>query len=278
MSDKPEKASKEEIAVIAALGDTGQKVVDFVHKTVSDTMKANADELRAAIGRFNEHVASCEAREIGYNDLLNSMSDALNKARGAHSSVATSVNDGKQVTPAAVAEAVEATEKVQRLEDSWKVMVDKTLEAHDKTLDDLKGRVSTLEGKNKVPTMAPVPAPEPNPKPKAVEPEPNVVTVEPNKPDQTNVFVAPSQPTVVRYVNPKLWGGLARALAAAGFIIGGIVVLNIWGGFFPGVPAAIQWVRWLTLLLIPVFGLFTGGALGSYIESKQQPVRETVVA
>jgi hypothetical protein len=70
-------------------------------------------------------------------------------------------------------------------------------------------------------------------------------------------------------VNPKSWGGLAWALAVVGFIIGGVLTLSIGESFFPNVPAPLQWLRWATLLGIPVFSFFAGGAFGSFIESKQ---------
>ncbi|MBC7943155.1 hypothetical protein H7X68_01500 [Candidatus Saccharibacteria bacterium] len=275
MSNTNSKTSPEEQAVIASLGTSGEKVVAFVHKTVADALSTNAEELRAAVERFNEYVTASEAKESGNTALLTSIRNALNVALGEHAAAATDLNDGKQVSPAAVAKATEATAAVAELELEWKTMVDQTLADHEE-------RINVLENKVKVPTLAPVPAPELTPEPKVVDPkpEPKIVTVEPNKPDeddQTNVIVPPVQPSVVRYANPKIWGGLAWALAAAGFIVGGIIVLNIWEGFFPGVPAAMQWVRWLTLMLFPVFGLFAGGALGSYIES-QQPARETTVA
>ncbi len=268
MSNTNSKTSSEEQAVIDALGTSGEKVIAFVHKTVADALSANAKELQAAIDRFNECVKTAEAKEGGNTKLLTSIRDALNEALGAHGAVATDLNDGKQVSPAAVAKATEATAAVAELELEWKTMVDQTLADHEE-------RINVLENKVKVPALAPVPAPEPEPQPQVVEPDPEPqVVVEPNRPDQTNI-----QPSVViRYANPKIWGGLAWALAAAGFIVGGVIVLNIWEGFFPGVPAAMQWVRWTTLLLIPVFGLFGGGSIGSYIESKQPAKEGTTVA
>lgn len=264
MSTK-DKPSREEQAVIAALGSSGQKVVDFVHVTIADKMKANAEELRDAVARFNEYVETAEAKEGGNTKLLTSIRDSLNEALSAHGAVATDLNDGKQVTPAAVAKATEATAAVKELELEWKTMVDQTLADHE-------GRITALEGKDKVPTLASVPPAEPAPEPKV---EPDVVVVEPNKPDQT-VVAPPAQPVDVRYINPKTWGGMAWVMAAFGFIIFGLIALTIQGGFFPGVPAPMQWVRWLTLLMFPVFGLFAGGALGAlYEESKQS---ETTVA
>jgi len=264
MSTK-DKPSREEQAVIAALGSSGQKVVDFVHVTIADKMKANAEELRDAVARFNEYVETAEAKEGGNTKLLTSIRDSLNEALSAHGAVATDLNDGKQVTPAAVAKATEATAAVKELELEWKTMVDQTLADHE-------GRITALEGKDKVPTLASVPPAEPAPEPKV---EPDVVIVEPNKPDQT-VVAPPAQPVDVRYINPKTWGGMAWVMAAFGFIIFGLIALTIQGGFFPGVPAPMQWVRWLTLIMFPVFGLFAGGALGAlYEESKQS---ETTVA
>ena len=264
MSTK-DKPSREEQAVIAALGSSGQKVVDFVHVTIADKMKANAEELRDAVARFNEYVETAEAKEGGNTKLLTSIRDSLNEALSAHGAVATDLNDGKQVTPAAVAKATEATAAVKELELEWKTMVDQTLADHE-------GRITALEGKDKVPTLASVPPAEPAPEPKV---EPDVVVVEPNKPDQT-VVAPPAQPVDVRYINPKTWGGMAWVMAAFGFIIFGLIALTIQGGFFPGVPAPMQWVRWLTLIMFPVFGLFAGGALGAlYEESKQS---ETTVA
>ena len=272
MSTK-DKPSREEQAVIAALGSSGQKVVDFVHVTIADKMKANAEELRDAVARFNEYVETAEAKEGGNTKLLTSVRDALNEALSAHGAVATDLNDGKQVTPAAVAKATEATAAVKELELEWKTMVDQTLADLDERTTSNTKRIDVLEeGKSKVPTLASVPAAEPAPEPKV---EPDVVIVEPNKPDQT-VVAPPAQPVVVRYINPKTWGGMAWVMAAFGFIIFGLIALTIQGGFFPGVPAPMQWVRWLTLIMFPVFGLFAGGALGAlYEESKQS---ETTVA
>lgn len=247
------KASKEAQAVIDALGSSGEKVVAFVYKTVSDTLNTNAEELRKAAERFNEYVATSEAKERDNVELLTSLHDALGKALGKHSTVAMALNAGQEVTPAAVAEAVQATAAVKELELEWKTMVDQTLADHE-------GRITALEGKDKVPTLALVPTPEPKSEPKGVE-----VLVQ--KLDASRV-------SQIQFINPRLWGGLACALAVVGLFIGGIIMLSVWGGFFPAVPGALQLVRWLTLLLIPMIGFFGGGAVGSFIESKQ----ETTVA
>ncbi|MBC7869140.1 hypothetical protein H7X69_03125 [Candidatus Saccharibacteria bacterium] len=261
----------EEQAVIDALGSSGQKVVDFVHVTIADMISANAEELRAAVERFNLYVTASEAKESGNTELLTSIRDALNKALGAHSTVARALNAGQEVSPAAGAEAVQATAAVAELELEWKAMVDQTLANHEQ-------RLTHLEENRAIPIPAPalVPAPEPSlsPEPVVVESTPSGVALVEQRLDES----AATTRYVTKFVNPKVWGGLAWALAALGFIVGGFIVMNIWGGFFPGVPAAIQWVRWLTLLLIPFFGLFAGGAIGSYIESQQQPARETTVA
>lgn len=276
MSTNNTPASKEEQDVIAAqkavidaLGSSGQLIVDFVHVTIANKMKANAEELRKLMKNYDEHlknyneyIRSGEANQGDYITLLTSLRDALNVALGKHTAVATAVNDGKQVSPAEVKEATDATTAAHLLESDWldwRKLVDQRLDA--------------LEGKDKVPTLAPAPVAEPNSEPKVVEPEPKVVTAEPNRPDQT-VVAPPAQPVIIRYINPKTWGGMAWVMAAAGFIIFGLLALGIQGYFFPGVPAPMQWVRWLTLLMFPVFGLFAGGALGSSFEGS----KETTVA
>ncbi len=248
-------------------------VLDGAEQQIMVLFRKNAQDLREAVNNYNELAQTSAAKESANTALLTKLRGEIDVALTAHTPIATALNNGEQVSPVAVEEAVAATEVAKQSELEWKAKVNRTLDDHEE-------RITNLEGKDKVPTLAPVPVAEPTP-------EPKIVTAEPKKSEEKASAVAVVEQklddrpaTEVRYVNlnPKTWGGLAWALAAAGFIVGGIIVLNIWGGFFPGVPDAIQWVRWLTLLLIPVFGLFAGGALGSYIESQQQPARETTVA
>jgi hypothetical protein len=249
MQNPTPKVSKEAQAVIDALGTSGEKVVAFVNKTVSDQINANAEELRKAAERYNEYVRTSEAKERGNTELLTSIRDAINIAIGAHSPIAMALNTGQQVTPAAVAEAVQATAAVNELETTWKTTVDDTLEDH-------RRRIVALEGLNKVPTLAPVPTPVPE----AAKGDIEVLEERLND----------SRVSQIKFINPRRWGGLAWALAVVGLFIGSVIMLNVWEGFFPAVPGALQLVRWLTLLLIPMIGFFSGGAIGSFFESRHQ--------
>lgn len=258
--------SKEEQDVIDTLGDSGKKVIAFVNKTIADKLSANAEELRDAATRFNEYVAAAKVREDGNTKLLTELHDALGRALGAHSSAATDLNDGKQVTPAAIDEVIGTTAEVQRLELEWKTMVDETLADHGR-------RITALENNGHVPTLAPVPPSEP-------QPEPSGPSADDVPPDNASAVAFidqnPNTVTVARYVNPRCWGGLAWLLAVIGFIVGAIVAMSVAGSFFPHVVPAIQWVRYVTLWMFPVFGFLAGGALGSYIESRRSTTETTV--
>ena len=112
--------------------------------------------------------------------------------------------------------------------------------------------VKTVSGKVvQIPAPAPVPAP---------------------------VVIPPAQPTAVRYVNLKAWGGLAWALTIAGAVYGAVIALNVGEYFFPDTPDQLQWLRWLTLWLFPVFSFCVGGTIGSFIEMEQSVKQETIVA
>lgn len=234
----------EETAVIVALGESGQKIVDLFRAQ----MNTNAEELRAATNRYNDYVKEAKARDGDNTETLTRLRDALNHALNTHTTTATALNDQQQVTPAEVAEVVRTTEVVHELEDSWKAQVDEDIKS-------LKTRVKALEDSKPIPTPALVPTPEP-----AAEPTNHVDVIE------NRMVATPARPW---YYTLQQWRGLAWGLAALGFIIGAIIALSIQGVFFPDQHGVMAWIRGLALFAIPACLFFIGGAIGSNIESRR---------
>lgn len=79
-------------------------------------------------------------------------------------------------------------------------------------------------------------------------------------------------PTRPWYYTIQQWRGLAWGLAALGFIIGAIIALTVQGDFFPDQHGAGEWIRNIMLFMIPTCLFFIGGAIGSTIESRRNPV------
>lgn len=264
---KRDNTPQDEKAVADALDGAGQQIMALFRK--------NAQDLRALTDNYTALSETSAAKESANTAFLTKLYNEIGESLGLHTPIAIALNNGEQVSPAAVEEALAATEVAKQSELEWKTMVDQTLADLDERTTSNTKRIDVLEeGRDKVPTLASVPAAEPTsaPTPEVKQPEekaPAAVVTEQQPSDRTA--------TSVHYINPRTWGGMAWILAAAGMIVGYIVVLNIYEGFFPGVPAPIQWVRWVTLWLFPVFGLFAGGALGSSIEERQLASKTTTV-